>query len=277
MSEDRSISPVWVLGMFRSGTSLTSNILIELGLDFGPVNHQLQPVGKLKHLNPNGFFENYIFAEYSRYFLYKLGGKGDDIPSEKELKSISFEEVQIPKLFEYSLFTINDDRITLENKLDSMKILATNGVNSYMRSSFSGRPCVKIPMLSFFYPQINKIWPNSYFLVVFRNPISTLKSSNVLTKSNSYDLYNDYYKFLLKTPEVSNNCIFFSYDHLLENPEHSITQLSQYLDLNKNKLQESISLIKKELIRNIPDKEIEDQECKNTYSELLSLAINVDK
>ena len=54
-------APLFIGGMFRSGTSLVTKLLIDSGFDAGPENHLLQPIGFRKTLNPNGFFENYLF------------------------------------------------------------------------------------------------------------------------------------------------------------------------------------------------------------------------
>lgn len=272
---DKEVSPVWVLGMFRSGTSLSSQILEVLGLDFGPDSHLLQPIGKLKHLNPNGFFENYIFAEYSRYFHHKLGGGGDNIPQEQDLQKVKFSEVDIPELFELSLNKFADDRITFANKTESMRLLAEYGVNDYMIKQFKNRPCIKIPMLSHFFPQINQVWPNSFYVVLVRHPISLIKSSKVLSKGSSYELYNDYYRFLLKLPKTTEQVIYFSYDHLLSNPFESIKVLAEKLELEEKLVEKASMLIDQNLVRNLPEGEIENEETKDIYNSMIRLAINV--
>lgn len=273
---DEGVAPLWVLGMFRSGTSLTSQILMELGLDFGPEDHLLKPIGRMRNLNPNGFFENYIFAEYSRYFFLKLDGKGDKLPPYDRLKEVDFQLVDVPEMFKLSLYTFDDDRITLNDKYDSMARLAKNGVNKYVRDVFSERPCIKIPMLSIFYPQLRSVWPKSQFLIVFRNPNSLLKSSNVLTKNNSYGLYNDYYRFLLKITESNEDYsyLFFSYDHLLSNPVRSVQVLADFLETGFDRVERAASLIDAKLIRNKPSGAIDDAECREIYEKMLKLAVN---
>ena len=68
---DNSVHPIWVTGMFRSGTSLVTKILKELGGDLGPEEDLLQPFGTRKHLNPDGFYENHLFMEWSMYAFFK--------------------------------------------------------------------------------------------------------------------------------------------------------------------------------------------------------------
>jgi hypothetical protein len=60
-------SVIFVLGCYRSGTSLVSSILAKLGVDFG---QQLYPSSS--H-NPNGYFESEQLIEKAGFTLAKPG------------------------------------------------------------------------------------------------------------------------------------------------------------------------------------------------------------
>lgn len=271
---DPNLKPIWLLGMFRSGTSLTSEMMQAMGVNFGKEEHLLQPMGKLKELNPNGFFENYVFAEYSRYFLYKLNASGDNPPPIERLHEVNFDTVNQATLFKFSILKIKEDRITTKNKYKAFTSLRKLGLNGYLKYEFQPLGAVKIPLLSFFSNTIRKVWPNSVFLIIFRHPVSTINSSKVLSDSSNYDLYKLYYSPLLEK-KGNPNFVFFSYDNLLKDPIASLDSLNKLLQLNVVD-EEIVNISKKidpKLVRNIPG-EIGDQKTLILYQELLSLAIN---
>ncbi len=267
---------IWVFGMIRSGTSLTTQILTNLGADIGPQKDLIQPVGVLKNLNPNGFFENFIFAEYSRYFLDYLNKSGANPPKENEESDVSFKDVDYVKLVYFSLFKINDDRVTLMNKYRAFRKLSKYGIHKYVEIFFKNNATIKIPMLSFFYKQLINEFPNSKFLIVYRNPDSVIKSAKILIDDSKYELYNTYQEYFLKISK-NNNVYFFSYDNLLQSPSESIGKLAKYLNLSLD--DDSISmangLIDKKLIRNKPnDQYIGIEKINTTYKHFNELAIN---
>ena len=68
-----------VLGMHRSGTSLTTRLLNLLGMELGS---PLQPAGPD---NPKGFWENRLFQNLNMQMLDMLGFNSDGLGSEKDL------------------------------------------------------------------------------------------------------------------------------------------------------------------------------------------------
>ncbi|TAG96967.1 MAG: hypothetical protein EAZ09_05655 [Oscillatoriales cyanobacterium] len=60
-------SVIFVLGCYRSGTSLVSSILAKLGVDFG---QQLYPSSS--H-NPNGYFESEQINHFNTQLIEKAG------------------------------------------------------------------------------------------------------------------------------------------------------------------------------------------------------------
>ncbi|MFV0572548.1 MAG: sulfotransferase [Xanthomarina gelatinilytica] len=267
---------IWVLGMFRSGTSLTSQILMELGADFGSNNDLLKPIGKFKNLNPNGFFENFILVEYSRYFLNEINKSGSNPPKTNEEVNVSFNDVKFNKLVYLSLFKINEDRVLLINKYRAFRKLSKSGIYKYAEKYFSDNATIKNPSLSFFYEQIDLSFPNSKYLIVYRNPDSVLKSSRVLTEKNNYELYNTYHEHFIELKD-KKNVTYFSYDNLIKNPEASIKKLSKELSLKSDikSINKAVNLLDDKLLRNKPDKMyLQENSTKIIFNELNSMCCN---
>lgn len=68
-----------VLGMFRSGTSMTAGILSRLGVDMG--EDVLEP----SRANPTGYFEAKDFFQLSRNILRAAGGNAHEPPSRSSI------------------------------------------------------------------------------------------------------------------------------------------------------------------------------------------------
>jgi len=70
---------VVILGMFRSGTSMTAGILDLLGVDFG---ENLLPESRA---NPLGYFEDMSFMDLNRKIIKAAGGTLHDPPSRERI------------------------------------------------------------------------------------------------------------------------------------------------------------------------------------------------
>jgi hypothetical protein len=278
ISPDEKTEPVWVLGMFRSGTSLVCDVLLSLGADFGKKENWLQPVGVLKDLNPNGFFEDYIFAEYSRYILHKLNSWGDNPPDLKLVEKLDWNDVEIDKMIDFSFHVTKEDRITFEQKIKTFKTLCKLGLNLYVSKEIAAKnPYIKIPMLTLLTPMLIRNWPKSKFLVVFRNPDSVVKSSQILSKKSDYQLYHKYYAHLIDLYKSRKDFYFISYDNFIEKPEESAAQLVNCLRLSSDKINEASQKIDKKLFRNKPNEGNNSswpEEVTVLYKEMMNLAIN---
>ena len=68
---------VCVVGMHRSGTSLTTRILNLLGVSLGPDEHLMPPVAA----NPSGFWEHQLLSDLNEEILLRLGGHWHDPPA----------------------------------------------------------------------------------------------------------------------------------------------------------------------------------------------------
>lgn len=79
---------VFVVGMFRSGTSITSKILMQSGLNFGPHWRLLKARGPLKMLNPDGFFEDFLFIQLPFYWCDLMNKSGRIFQTKTLLSSL---------------------------------------------------------------------------------------------------------------------------------------------------------------------------------------------
>lgn len=274
------VSPIWIMGMFRSGTSLTCDILSSLGIDFGEPFELHQSGGVMKELNPNGFFELFIYAKLARFWLKKLGADGRNPPSFNASKTVDWNDISDVDFSYFSLVQDREPRVSRENKYKILKKFNSNaGFNGYF-DSFSSPFAIKVPMLSpFSYPLLQK-FPKSKFLIVFRHPVSTVLSANKLVGGGlTNEVYAKYYENLL---EFFRSCqadvIFFSYDHLLSNPVQSINALVEPFDLqvSQDEISGAASKIEAKLIRNKVDEKSDYLLVDSIYNQMLDLAINTN-
>lgn len=70
-----------LLGMHRSGTSLLSKMVHNLGVDLGPKDEIMGP----DDANPGGYYENYDFVRANNSILAHSGGHWNYLPSKDEI------------------------------------------------------------------------------------------------------------------------------------------------------------------------------------------------
>jgi flagellin-specific chaperone FliS len=271
---NESSSPIWVTGMFRSGTSLTTNILMHLGVDLGPKQHLLRAKGERKRLNPDGFFENYLFMDFSLYIFHKTNSWGDNPPDSKKLDRITIDTMDYKDFIHYSIVAIHDDRISNLNKLLILRKYYPANLKSYLKDHFTPPFAIKNPHFAVLVPILQKEWPDSKFLVVFRSPDAVIDSAKQITKHADYSLYICYYSMLkVKAP---NACIYFSYDHLIQRPHESITALARVFQRNGNDISSAVKLIRPGEGSELRQNQIKKwpEELTNLYTYMLSKAIN---
>lgn len=266
LESQENVSPLFLMGMYRSGTSLTSQILEGLGVDFGSDYRLLKSQGVLKELNPDGFYEDFLFAQLARFFFYKMGKDGSNPPSINEVEQFIPNKILLSDFILYSYFTVKEDRISSYHKAKCLTRLRFKKMNYLLGKK---NVAIKIPMLVPFHVFLRKIYPKSKFLIIIRNPDSTIKSSKALTNRAAIELFDEYYIHLIELFK-SNSChtIVFSYDKLLESPAESVKLLSDALHLS---YREDVSkLIKGQYIRN----QIENNSKSDYYDFLFQNAIN---
>lgn len=234
------LSPIWVTGMFRSGTSLTTQILATLEVDLGPDDHLLKAKGSRRNLNPNGFFENYIFMDWSLKVFLQLDSWGHEPPTLKQVREYS-QTIDFKNFAHHSIVDIHDDRISNRNKVGALRKYSPENFDQYLQECFSAPMAIKNPHFALIYPLLLKQWPKSKFLVVFRNPDDTIASAKSVTPTADYDLYFDYYSRILLDEDVK--AVYISYEKLVSNPAKSIKALVAEFKLDDDNLSSAADLI----------------------------------
>lgn len=264
--------PLFVTGFFRSGTSLTTRLLNVLGMDLGPENHLLQAKNERAVLNPEGFFENYIFMEMSLMAFSKLNSWGHIPPDASVATQLKFDEKDREQFAEYTLCGVHDDRISNKNKMDALKHFDVLSLNTYLEKKFKYPYAIKNPHFSIFSSFLLRKWPEAKFLVCFREPSSAIASAAAITDLLDEKVYLRYYSELVKLP--AEKVIFFSHAKLMESPGSSLKALAEALNLDKNKIPQALSVLNPSLHRHKENTAPKDEKVKEIYEWMLSKAIN---
>jgi len=260
------ISPLWITGMFRSGTSITTQILKEMGINLGPENDLLQAKGERAKLNPNGFFENYLFMDWSMVVFDQLNAWGDNPPTTNSVKNFDNASIKYEQFVYDSIVNIHDDRISNKDKSRILKQYFAGNLAQYVKDNFQNKFAIKNPHFSVLYPALDQLFPKGKYLIVFRNPTDTIQSAKKITPNANFKLYHQYYAEILNHP----NAIFFNYDKLIASPKESISQLAHHLNLTCN-IEQLTALIKQ---NSISKTEAIPQHVLNLHKELIKKAIN---
>lgn len=221
---DNELRPLWVTGLFRSGTTITTRILSQLGFDLGPENHLLKDLGPRANWNPGGFCENHLFMDWSLSVFEALDAWGHIPPSEEDVRNFDATRLGYKQYVRQCIVEVHDDRISNWNKANLLKKYHPQTADVYLRERFKSRLAVKNPHFSVLSELLLKHWPKSRFLVVFRNPDANLGSAKKVAQTSDYDLYINYYSRLLNKPGV--DVLYFSYDELIRSPQDSIKALA---------------------------------------------------
>ncbi len=255
--------PLLVCGIFRSGTSITTNILSKAGFDAGPQEHLLQAT----EINPDGYFENYFFMDFSRYLFHLTNSYGDNPPTEAAVEKIELATIRNDAFRKYTLLEIHDDRVKNLNKMKVLRKASVHHMQAYLSNCFGDFPLIKNPHFSVLEPFFKKVFPDSKRLVVFRNPTDWKRSAQVVSDKSNEELYDRYYKPYLDSKETG--IIFFNYDQLMNSPAESIEKLLDALEIKNANAEELCKLVRKK-------EKIASSEALQTasYSELLKRAIN---
>lgn len=233
----QTINPLLITGLFRSGTTITSRIIKDMGFSAGPDNHLLKAIGSRKGLNPEGFLENHFCMELSMYLFYKTESWGDSPPAKLRVESLELSEETDNEMVAFSLMKIHDDRISNMNKLKTQLQGSASHPNLYFNSNFTEKSFVKNPHIAILFPYFKKLFPQSKVLVVFRNPFDAVNSAKKVSPLVNYELYNSYYEELCSEYKSGNkNIVFFSYDNLIQNTESSLQALGSTINYKPSNL-----------------------------------------
>lgn len=194
---------VVVLGVARSGTSVTAGILKIIGVDMGPD----VITGSW---NPRGDFEDQEFAKLSREILSSIGiNYYKSLPTPEKVKEI------LKKRGEF------------EDKIKRL-ILEKSNNKSIWGWKLPATPLI----IELFLPYLI----NPHFVVVFRNP---LKTANSLVRHAKIDFFHslrliNFYQrkivdFLEKYPNLPR--IYIAFEDIITDPIREAKRLADFLDL----------------------------------------------
>lgn len=263
----KNLTPIWITGLFRSGTSITARLINQMGVDLGPESDLLKARGIREPLNPNGFFENYLFMDWSLMVFDKLNAWGDNPPNLQQVKAFNNDSISYKDFVYNSIVNIHDDRISNKEKSEVLKKYFSGNLDQYLIDTFESKFAIKNPHFCVLYPLLDKLFPNGKYLVVFRNPSDTIKSALQVSPKANYELYQQYYTDIIH----HQNAIFLDYDQLISTPEKSIEALSKKLNLSCNSKELSSIINRKEqtIKTNNAPKELLD-----LYKQLKEKALN---
>ncbi len=264
--------PLFITGFFRSGTSVTAKLLNIMGMDLGPEKHLLKAKNKRAQLNPDGFFENYLFMETSLMLFTKLNSWGHLPPTESALNNFEFSATDKQTFAEFTLCGVHDDRISNKNKMAVLKNYDLFSLNTYLQKEFKFPYAIKNPHFSVMTEFLLKKWPQATLLVCFREPMAAIASAAKITSMLNQEIYLKYYEQLVKLPD--NKVAFFSFDHLLKNPQKSLNALCNNFNLATQKIKIAESIIKPALHRYKNAGEITNEKVKEIYHLMINKAIN---
>ena len=274
-TDDTQVSeeqPLFVTGFFRSGTSLTTHLLKTLGMDLGPENHLLLAKNERAALNPDGFFENYLFMETSLYAFTKLKSWGHIPPAPEKVRELSFDDNDRAQFAGYTLCGVHDDRISNRDKMDALRNFDLLSLNTYLEKKFRYPYAVKNPHFAVLSGFLLKKWPRAKFLVCFRPPSEAIASAAKITPLLDKKIYCRYYSELLQLPE--DKVKFFSHAQLMDAPEKALKELCKYYDLEISKIPAALKIIRPSLHRHKTNTDINDAELKCIYEQLVMKALN---
>lgn len=267
-------SPLLITGLFRSGTTITARLVQTMGYQSGPESHLLQASGKRKHLNPNGFLEDYFFMECTLAVFAKTNSWGDAPPDKNTLKQFDLRQLNQNEIVKFSLLQIHDDRISNYNKLKVLLSGEFNHPEGYLKRFYTDRSFIKNPHFAVLMPVLESIFSKSNILVVFKEPAKAILSAKKVSSALDFNLYLDYYKDLVERHKSGcNKIMFFSYESLILNTSKSIDDLSNSLNGKVSDKQKLIDLVKTDIVESEYKTDLPN-EVTEIYQYMLTNSIN---
>lgn len=191
---------VFVLGMGRSGTSTTADVLRRLGIFWGPQELMMAPQPE----NPLGFWEFTPLYDINVELLARFGGDWHRPPDLK----IGWEKL---------------------GSLDDIRKKASSIIAEYFQVPLWG---FKDPRCCLTLPFWETVIQNPIECVIpIRNPIevaASLSHREGLPVSRGLELWMAYVSWAWKSSENLRR-IVVSYEHLLKNPREEILRLADFL------------------------------------------------
>lgn len=192
-----------VLGMHRSGTSLVSGILHNMGVNMG------DKLLKGNVNNPKGFFEDVDFYRLNMKLLSESGGDWRNPP-----------KIRI----------LND--VFIKNKKEIKRLLDSKNKNKL----WGWKDPRTVLTIGAYMPFLNQ--QNTKFVVVYRNVISIARSLDKKKKKrvkfiDSIELSSIYERRLAEFIKKNKryDMLFLSYENILNNKEGNLQKISSFINL----------------------------------------------
>jgi len=226
--------PIIIAGIYRSGTTLLTSLIESIGVDLGPDDHKLQGIGKLGHLNPNGFQENFLMNDLGRYLLYYAGGSGIEFPDTSKVANLDLSCLNDFDFIYYSAVTLRDDRISDKIRNHTFKHYSISNLNQYFYDHFD-TSCwgFKEVHSGIYMSAYHKIWKNAKWLCIYREPSCFVQSAKNLSKDISLKNWIEYYRRVI-TSEHYLTIHWVSYEDLLNKNEDVLRALISFVGTNSN-------------------------------------------
>ena len=238
--------PIVVIGMHRSGTSLISQIMGDLGVFMGAFQES-------NH-------ESYFFLDINKW-LFSLANASWDNPENMNY---------------INEYYINNAVPLIRRVLKSLDFVRYSGLRRYLQFRFPRQKSFswgwKDPRNTFTADVWKKIYPDAKFLIVLRNPADVVKSLVVREEkirqiyekslkmrlrrifkpksvrlarsfriqniSQAHVLWKQYVRKALEIAETyKSDSIVIRYENLLEIPEKVISEISQALEISATHMQ----------------------------------------
>ncbi|HEY3782983.1 MAG TPA: sulfotransferase [Fimbriimonadaceae bacterium] len=217
-------SPLIILGMHRSGTSMFANALKEYGVSLGPENEFV----RIEEAdNPDGFWENHRVVSINEEILSVLGGTYYKLPD-------------FPRGW------------TSDPRLDSAKEQAREFIALFKGQSLWGwKDPRNILTIEFW----RELVPNARFLFIWRNPVEVALSIGsraglfpdweVLSLQRAMSLWEQYNRAGLE--QLGDSRVAFTcYARWMEEPAKELTRVLEEVgeEVDQEKIKKAVSIVK---------------------------------
>lgn len=199
-SQDMSSNIICILGMHRSGTSLTARLLNLLGVYLGPEEHLV----KATWPNPKGFWEHRPIVNVNNQILWKLGGHSHDPP----------------------IFTPGwEDGAEFDDvKERAIGILRDDFAGADLWGWKDPRTCLTLPFWQ-------RLLPPIQYVICMRHPVAVAQSLTYrdgLSLEGSINLWLVYLRSALSHSSGHERILVF-YDDILEDWQSELRRLAQFV------------------------------------------------
>ena len=220
------VKTVCILGMHRSGTSLLSNLLRQLGVCLGPIRDIMEPS---KSDNPEGYWENIHFVELNDRILATLGGSWAN-PQNLEPGWSSDKRL-----------------LTLRGEAEG---LAWNYAHLDLWGWKDPRTMLTLELWQ-------QVIPDMKYVLIVRDPVEVAMSLARRTQfsvlfDNAITLWRRYHEIALQSVDL-DQCLVVHYNSMQGKPGVEIKRIATFLgiELNDQLLNAARSVIKPSLHRNV--------------------------